>query len=125
SDRLSAISARNPDDLAARRLLAQTHYDRGIAEQSARDNASALQEFKLYIRALEEISPMADSDRDWQYELATAYGRAAIAYRELGSREMCETYIEKWTAATDKLVGTDPNNIVWRASLAQSLGWAG
>ncbi len=125
SERLSAISARNPNDLTVRRLLAQTHYDRGIAQQNAHDNASALQEFKLYIRALEEIKPAAESDRDWQYELATAYGRAADAYYSLGSRELCEKLVENWTSATEKLVAIDPKNILWRASLAQSLAWAG
>jgi hypothetical protein len=125
SERLAKVSILNPNDLEVRRLLAVTHYDRGLAEQAAHDNTSALQEFKLFIKALEEISPTASQDRDWQYELATAYGRAASAHYTLGSLESAEVLIEKWKATAETLAASDPNNILWRASLAQSLAWAG
>jgi len=125
TERLSTLARQKPDNLEIRRLLAQTHYHKGLVYQESQDNASALSEFKLFIQDLEAIAHAAAADRDWQYELAVAYGRAASAHYALGSLDVCEALIAKWRAGAEALAESDPNNVLWRTSLAQSLAWSG
>src|SRR5262249_42231716 len=93
--------------------------------KESNDNVSALSEFKQFIQSLEAIAHSAGDDRNWQYELSTAYGHAASAYLDLKSYDVCEALIDKWREAARKLSAFDPENVLWRTSYAQSLAFSG
>ncbi len=125
SERLEPLAAQNPTDLEIRRLLAITHYHKGLALQENNDNANAAREFALFVQGLESISQAAANDHDWQHELGVAYGRAASVYYALGMSEATENLVEKWRHSARTLADFDPHNAAWRVSLAQSLAWSG
>jgi serine/threonine protein kinase len=123
-EKLALLARDNRDDLQIQRLLAASHYHKGQALEHMDDNAAALAEYKLFTKALEDIAHSAADDRDWQFELAIAYGRAASAHYALRDTEVSEALIAKWRNAAENLAAFDPNNVHWRASLAQSLAWS-
>ena len=123
-EKLRVLAKEYPDNLEVRRALAIVHYHKACALEDAHDNAAALSEYKLFTRSLEEIAHTAADDRDWQYELAIAYGRAASAHFALSDVEVSEALIAKWRTTAENLARFDPNNVNWRASFAQSLAWS-
>jgi tetratricopeptide (TPR) repeat protein/predicted Ser/Thr protein kinase len=123
-DRLTTLAGRDPGNLPIARLLAITHYHKGLAVED-HDKTSALAEFKAFTAGLEKIAQSAAEDHDWQFELTIAYARAATAHYALHDYDVSEALIEKWRTAAERLAAFDPNNVHWRESLAQSLAWSG
>lgn len=122
---LRDVLERDGVDREAQRLLAETHYHRGLACQRAGQPAAALEQFSQFLDELKKAGDATSPDMRWRYELAVAHGRVGEALHSLKEVSEAVAHFQHFHRIAGELVRHDAANVLWQQAWGQSLAWLG